>query len=84
MSKYKEAIDVLKGEYSGDTKVEYDYCCTIQGRIEVLVVTTPKGYDVWNIHPLRKGWKLVYTLEKCDPEQQVKESLASLKRLFEE
>ena len=84
MSKYKEAIDVLKGEYSGDTKMKYDGCVTTQGRIEVLVVTTSEGYDVWNIHPLRKGWQLVYTLEKCNPEQQVKESLASLKRLFEE
>lgn len=84
MSKYKEVIDVLKGEYSGDTKMKYSGCVIMQGRIEVLVVTTSKGYDVWNIHPLRKGWQLVYTLEECNPEQQVKESLASLKRLFEE
>ena len=84
MSKYKEAIEVVKGEYAGGIKMKYDYCCTMQGRIEVLIVTTPNGHDVWNIHPLRKGWQLVYTLEKCNPEQQVKESIASLKRLFEE
>lgn len=83
MSKYKEAIEVVKGEYAGGIKMKYDYCCIMQCRIEVLVVTAPSGYDVWNIHPLRKGWQLVYTLEKCNPEQQVKESLASLKRLFE-
>lgn len=84
MSKYKEVLEVLKGEYPPRTKMTYNSCCTMQGRIEVLVVTAPSGYDVWNIHPLRKGWQLVYTLEKCNPEQQVKESLASLKRLFEE
>lgn len=84
MSKYKEAVDVLKGEYSADTKMKYGGCVIMQGRIEVLVVTTLNGYDVWNIHPLRKWWQLVYTLGECNPEQQVKESLASLKRLFEE
>lgn len=83
MSKYKEAIEVLKCEYSEDTKMKYGCCVIEQGRIEVLVVTTPNRYDVWNIHPLRKGWQKVYTLEECNPEQQVKESLASLKRLFE-
>lgn len=55
-----------------------------EGKIAVFIIQHPKGYDVWNIHPLRKGWQLVYTLEECNPEQQVKESLASLKRLFEE
>lgn len=82
MSKYKEAIDVLKGEYSADTKMKYGGCVIMQGRIEVLVVTTTKGYDVWNIHPLRKGWQKVYTLEHCNPEEQVIQSLAALKRLF--
>lgn len=83
MSKYKEAIEVLKGEYAGDTKMKYDSCCTMQGRIEVLVVTTPNGHDVWNMHPLRKGWQKVYTLEQCNPQEQIKQSLEALKRLFE-
>lgn len=83
MSKYKEAVDVLKGEYSADTRMKYGGCVIMQGRIEVLVVTTPSGYDVWNIHPLRKGWQLVYTLEHCNPEEQVVQSLSALKRLFE-
>lgn len=84
MSKYKEAIEVLKGEYAEDTKMKYGCCVIEQGCIEALVITTQNGYDVWNIHPLRRWWQKVYTLEECNPEQQVKESLASLKRLFEE
>ena len=56
-----------------------------EGVLRVCVIKMFDGtYNVWNMHPLRKGWQLVYTLEKCNPEQQVKESLASLKRLFEE
>lgn len=56
-----------------------------EGVLCVCVIKMTDGmYDVWNRHPLRKGWQLVYTLEKCNPEQQVKESLDSLKRLFEE
>lgn len=55
-----------------------------EGTLEVLIVKTSKNnYDVWNNHPLRKGWQLVYSLEKCNPSTQIRESLASLKRLFE-
>lgn len=52
MSKYKEAIEVLKGEYAEDTKMKYGCCVIEQGSVEVLVITTPNGYDVWNIHGL--------------------------------
>ena len=54
-----------------------------EGVIEVGIVKTNEGYDVWNIHPLRKGWQKVYTLESCNPEVQCVQSLQSLKRLFE-
>ena len=52
--------------------------------IHVCVIKMLDGtYDVWNIHPLRKGWQKVYTLEHCNPEEQVVQSLSALKRLFE-
>lgn len=75
MSSYKSKV--VDAEYGGDFVDE--------GFIKVLIVLRKDGwYDVWNIHPLRKGWQLVYSIEECNPEQQVKESLDSLKRLFEE
>lgn len=52
--------------------------------LKVLVVKNSAGkYDVWNIHPKRAGWQHVYSLDKCNPEKQLEESLASLKRLFD-
>lgn len=78
----KDVSSLYKG--SNQYKRWFDGEITEHGSFHVAVYKTDKGYDVWNIHPLRKGWQLVYTLEKCCPEQQVKESIASLKRLFEE
>lgn len=54
-----------------------------EGVVEVGIVKTNEGYDVWNIHPLRKGWQKVYTLKHCIPEEQCVQSIQSLKRLFE-
>lgn len=61
------------------------YACEYvdEGKIAVFILQHPKGHDVWNIHPLRKGWQKVYTLEHCNPKEQVVQSLAALKRLFE-
>ena len=68
--------------------MKYDSCTIEEGTLEVLVVQTEVGYDVWNAqglqtHPLRKGWQKVYSLPSCNPEEQVLQSLQSLKRLFE-
>ena len=55
-----------------------------EGMLRVCVIKMLDGtYDVWNIHPLRKGWQKVYTLEQCNPQEQIKQSLEALKRLFE-
>ena len=81
---YKTAMEVLESEYTPSTDYKLGQSLVNEGVVCVMVTTTQQGYDVWNKHPLRKGWQKVYTLEKCIPEQQVKESLASLKRLFEE
>ena len=80
---YKSATDVLKNEYPNNTKMTYNWCMVEEGRIEVLVVQNQQEYDVWNIHPLRKGWQKVYTLEHCNPKEQCVQSIQSLKRLFE-
>ena len=80
---YLSAIEVLKGEYPSGTKMKYDSCMIAQGRLEVLVIKHDSCYDVWNMHPLRKAWQKCYTLSSCVPEQQVIDSLNSLKRLFE-
>ena len=82
---YKTAQDVMV-EYINTGNFWYPYYCSMnieEGTLEVLVVESDSGYDVWNIHPLRKGWQLVYSLEKCDPLQKLHESIASLKRLYE-
>lgn len=79
---YKTAREVLEKEYISSTKMKYDSCSIEEGTLEVLVVQTEVGYDVWNIHPLRKGWQKVYSLPSCNPEEQVLQSLQSLKRLF--
>lgn len=80
---YLGAMEVLKGEYPSGTKMKYDSCMIVQGRLEVLVIEHGSCYDVWNIHPLRKGWQKVYTLEHCNPKEQCVQSIQSLKRLFE-
>ena len=63
--------------------MKYDSCTIEEGTLEVLVVDSGFCYDVWNIHPLRKGWQKVYTLEHFIPQEQIKQSLEALKRLFE-
>ena len=80
---YKTAKEVLEKEYSQQVKMKYDYCTIEEGTLEVLVVENGFCYDVWNIHPLRKGWQKVYTLKECDVQKQIEESLSALKRLFE-
>lgn len=80
---YKTARKVLEKEYTNYAKMKYDSCVIEEGTLEVLVVQTEVGYDVWNIHPLRKGWQKVYTLDHCNPEEQCVQSIQSLKRLFE-
>ena len=80
---YKTAVEVLEKEYTQQTKMKYDSCTIEEGTLEVLVVHTEEGYDVWNKHPLRKGWQKVYTLGHCNPQEQIKQSLEALKRLFE-
>lgn len=85
MSKHTTIQDVMQ-EYADSGEYWYPVSTLMeieQGWLGVLVVQTNKGYDVWNIHPLRKGWQLVYTLEHCDPYKQLHESIASLKRLYE-
>ena len=80
---YKTAKEVLEKEYSQQVKMKYDSCTIEEGTLEVLVVENGLSYDVWNIHPPRKGWQKVYTLEQCNPQEQIKQSLEALKRLFE-
>lgn len=52
---YKTAREVLEKEYTSSAKMKYDSCVIEEGTLEVLVLQTDEGYDVWNIHPLRKG-----------------------------
>lgn len=80
---YKTAREVLEKEYTSSAKMKYDSRTIEEGTLEVLVVQTNEGHDVWNIHPLRKGWQKVYSLPSCNPKEQVLQSLQSLKRLFE-
>lgn len=84
---YKTAREVLEKEYTPSAKMvlrsEIIWTEECVGNIAVLVVQTDVGHDVWNIHPLRKGWQKVYSLPSCNPEEQVIQSLQSLKRLFE-
>lgn len=86
MSKHTTMQDIVLQEYADSGEYWHPVSTFVeieQGMLGVIVVQTNKGYDVWNIHPLRKGWQLVYTLEKCDPLQKLHESIASLKRLYE-
>ena len=50
---YCSAIEVLKGEYPRRTKMKYDSCMIVQGRLEVLVIEHDSCYDVWNMHSLQ-------------------------------
>lgn len=54
---YKTTQEVLEKEYTSSAKMKYGSCTVEEGTLEVLVVQTGEGYDVWNIHPLRKGWQ---------------------------
>lgn len=72
---YKTAREVIEKEYTSSAKMSYGCCAIEEGTLEVLVVQTDKGYDVWNIHPLRKGWQKVYTLESCNPQEQCVQSI---------
>ena len=74
--------DVL-AEYPFPVTCHCDSSSIPEGTIEVGIIKTDFGWDVWNIHPLRKGWQKVYTLKHCNPEEQCLQSLQSLKRLFE-
>ena len=40
-------------------------------------------YYCFNYYPERKDVTLTYTLDKCDMDKQLDESLASLRRLYE-
>ena len=81
--KYNSVEDIKFYEYTPDCVSYYGIHFVEEGYLEVLVVPTSEGYDVWNTHPLRKAWQKCYTLSSCVPEQQVVDSLNSLKRLFE-
>ena len=80
---YKTAVEVLESEYTHSTDYKLGQSLVNEGVVCVMVATTQQGYDVWNKHPLRKGWQKVYSLSSCNPEEQVIQSLQSLKRLFE-
>lgn len=78
--------EVLETHYSGINDFDYNWGWTSTKDlkdIEVLVIQTDHGYDVWNIHPLRQGWQKVYSLPTCNPSDQVLESLEAILRLFE-
>lgn len=79
---YKSAEEVLRS-YPFSVKMEYDSQCTEQGCIEVIVIANGQGWDIWNMHPMRKAWQHVYTLKECSPREQCKQSMASVKRLYE-
>lgn len=80
---YNSAIEVLRS-YPSSAKMCYDYGMVWPaGRVEALVVNNGDGWDVWNMHPLRKAWQHVYSLSSCDPEKHVVQSIQSLKRLFD-
>lgn len=81
--KYNSVEDIKFYGYTPGCVSYYGIQFVEEGYLEVLVVPTIEGYDVWNIHPLRKGWQKVYTLEQCNPQEQIKYSLEALKRLFE-
>lgn len=79
---YKSANEVLRSYPYGvvcnyDSEALYE-----QGYVEALVIKSGDGWDVWNMHPLRKSWQHVYSLTECSPEEQVIQSIQSLKRLF--
>lgn len=76
------AIEVLRS-YAPNTKMAYESQVLWEGLVEVLVVSNGDGWDVWNMHPLRKAWQHVYSLPSCVPSEQAVQSLNSLKRLFE-
>ena len=80
---YKTFYEVLDAYGNKDQEFWYDLHYLSEGKIEVGIVKTGEGYNVWNIHPLRKGWQKVYTLESCNPQEQCVQSIQSLKRLFE-
>lgn len=78
--------EVLETHYPGINDFDYNWGWTWTKDlkdIEVLVIQTHQGYDVWNIHPLRQGWQKVYSLPTCNPFDQVLESLEAILRLFE-
>lgn len=79
---YNSAMEVLRS-YPPHTKMAYDSQVLWEGVIEAIVVSNGNGYDVWNMHPLRKAWQHVYSLSSCDPEKHVVESIQSLRRLFD-
>ena len=67
--------DLISGlQYLGD---DLDYL------IFAMVVKSDGKYYCFNSYPERKDVALTYTLDKCDMDKQLEESLASLRRLYE-
>lgn len=79
---HKTSDEIIRS-YPYPAKMSYDALCIPQGWLEVMVIANGDGWDVWNMHPLRKSWQHVYSLSSCDPEKHVVQSIQSLKRLFE-
>ena len=67
--------------YSDNVKIKIE---TIDEVVLFSMVAFWKGkYYCFNYYPERKDVTLTYTLDKCDIDKQLDESLASLRRLYE-
>ena len=67
--------------YADSVKIKIE---TIDEVVLFSMVAFWKGkYYCFNYYPERKDVTLTYTLDKCDMDKQLDESLASLRRLYE-
>ena len=67
--------------YADSVKIKIE---TIDEAVLFSMVAFWKGkYYCFNYYPERKDVTLTYTLDKCDMDKQLDESLASLRRLYE-
>ena len=63
-------------------KVPHNKIQIDEGVLACAVVFNGTKYLVYNFHPLSKHWKQVYSLERCNVEEQLVQSIESLKRLY--
>ena len=78
------AVSSCVSDFTVNDALEHAKIETIDEVVLFSMVAFWKGkYYCFNYYPERKDVTLTYTLDKCDMDKQLDESLASLRRLYE-